>query len=99
VLPVEGNSAGHVYHLYVVRSARREALRSALAEQGVGTGIHYPLPTHLQPAYENLDLGAGSFSETERAAEEVLSLPLYPELSDAEVDRVIELVNRFAEGA
>jgi dTDP-4-amino-4,6-dideoxygalactose transaminase len=89
----------HVYHLYVVRSARRDALRSALADVGIGTGIHYPLPAHLQPAYENLDLGPGSLPETERAAEEVLSLPLYPELTEAEVDRVIEQVNRIAEGA
>jgi dTDP-4-amino-4,6-dideoxygalactose transaminase len=90
--------AEHVYHLYVVRSTGRDELRAYLAERGVGTGIHYPLPTHLQPAYEDLDLASGSLPETERAAGEVLSLPLYPELSSDEVDRVIALVNEFADG-
>jgi dTDP-4-amino-4,6-dideoxygalactose transaminase len=85
----------HVYHLYVVRSSQRDALRTYLGEHGVGTGIHYGEPTHLQPAYEDLDLGPNSLPETERAACEVLSLPIYPELEPAEVDRVIEVINAF----
>ena len=88
----------HVFHLYVVRCARRDELRAHLAEQGLGPGIHYGLPTHLQPASENLDLPRGSLPETERAADEVLSLPLYPELEPAEVDRVIAAVNGFTSG-
>lgn len=87
--------AEHVYHLYVVRAARRDELRAYLAERGVGTGIHYPLPAHLQPAYADLGLGPGSLPETERAAREVISLPLYPELEETEIDRVIALVNEF----
>jgi dTDP-4-amino-4,6-dideoxygalactose transaminase len=87
--------AHHVYHLYVVRAPRRDQLRAHLAERGVGSGIHYALPSHLQPAYADLGLGPGSLPHTERAAREVLSLPLYPELEEAEVERVIGLVNEF----
>lgn len=94
-LPTTQPFSEHVFHLYVIRTPRRDDLRAYLAERGVGSGIHYPLPAHLQPAYADLDLPAGSLPETERAAQEVLSLPLYPELRDDEVDRVIELVNEF----
>lgn len=87
--------AEHVYHLYVVRTPQRDALRAFLAERGVGTGLHYALPTHLQPAYRDLGRRAGDLPVTEQQAGEVLSLPLYPELTPAEVDRVIELVNQF----
>jgi dTDP-4-amino-4,6-dideoxygalactose transaminase len=93
--PFARSDSEHVYHLYVVRAERRDQLRSHLAEQGVGTGVHYPLPAHLQPAYQDLDLAPGSLPETERAAEQVVSLPLYPELRADEVDRVIALVNEF----
>jgi dTDP-4-amino-4,6-dideoxygalactose transaminase len=93
--PVTRPGAEHVYHLYVIRSPHRDALRAYLAEQGIGTGIHYALPAHLQPAYADLGLGPGSLPETERAAGEVLSLPIYPEMSTAEVDRVVEAVNSF----
>lgn len=95
VTPVERPDSSHVYHLYVARAPRRNELRAYLQERGIGTGVHYPLPAHLQPAYEELDLGRGSLPETERAAEEIVSLPLYPELRDDEVDRVIRLVNEF----
>lgn len=97
--PVARSASEHVYHLYVVRSGRRDELREHLAERGVGSGIHYPLPAHLQPAYAALGGGAGSLPETERAAAEVLSLPIYPELGPDEVDRVIRVVNEFADGA
>jgi dTDP-4-amino-4,6-dideoxygalactose transaminase len=83
----------HVYHLYVVRSAERDRLQAALRQRGVGSAVHYPLPAHLQPAYESLGLAApGSLPVTERLAAEVLSLPIYPELSDAEVDMVATAV-------
>ena len=94
--PVAHPESEHVYHLYVVRSNRRDALRAYLAERGVGTGIHYPLPAHLQPAYEQLGAGPGSLPETERSAGEILSLPIYPELEPAEVDRIVGIVNDFA---
>jgi dTDP-4-amino-4,6-dideoxygalactose transaminase len=85
----------HAFHLYVVRAPHRDQLRTYLAERGIGTGVHYALPVHLQPAYEDLDLGPGSLPETESSAREVVSLPFYPELLATEVDRVIALVNEF----
>lgn len=81
-LPVEGEGRRHVYHVYAVRTSRREALMKALAEQGIQTGIHYPVPVHLQPAYADPAYGRGSFPVAERAADEVLSLPMYPELTE-----------------
>ncbi|MBI1257807.1 MAG: aminotransferase class I/II-fold pyridoxal phosphate-dependent enzyme [Chloroflexi bacterium] len=84
-----------VYHLYVIRHPERERLRTHLAEQGIGTAIHYPVPIHLQPAYRGRLGDVGSFPQAERAADEILSLPLYPELSDAQVDLVIEAVLTF----
>jgi dTDP-3-amino-3,4,6-trideoxy-alpha-D-glucose transaminase len=94
--PTARPDSEHAYHLYVVRSSRRDELRAHLADRGIGTGIHYPEPAHLQPAYDELDLGPGSLPETERAAREVLSLPIYPELEPGEVERVIQAVNDFS---
>jgi len=85
----------HVYHLYVVRSGQREDLRAFLARRGVGTAVHYPVPVHLQPAYRGRVRVAGSLAETERAAREVLSLPIYPGLTDGEVTTVIESIRAF----
>jgi dTDP-4-amino-4,6-dideoxygalactose transaminase len=83
----------HVYHLYVVGTDRRAELMAALAERGVETAIHYPLPAHLQPVYANLGLAApGSLPVTERLANEVLSLPIYPELTDADIEAVAAAV-------
>jgi len=86
-LPVEGPGRRHVYHLYVVRTARRDDLRAALAANGVGTLVHYPLAVHRQPAYTRLARPGLELSE--RLCDEVLSLPLYPELSDAETEAVV----------
>jgi len=77
----------HVYHLYVVRTPERDRLQARLRERGIGTAVHYPLPAHLQPVYQGLAT-PGSLPVTERLAHEVLSLPIYPELSDAEVEAV-----------
>jgi len=85
----------HAYHLYVVRHPRRDALLQHLADAGVGSLVHYPIPVHLQPAYAPLGIRAGSLPETERAASEVLSLPLYPGLTEAQQQTVIEAVNAF----
>jgi dTDP-4-amino-4,6-dideoxygalactose transaminase len=79
----------------VVRSRARDRLRRHLQAQGIGTSVHYATPVHLQPAYAPLGYAAGSFPESERAGAEVLSLPLYPELSDAEVHRVADAVRSF----
>jgi dTDP-4-amino-4,6-dideoxygalactose transaminase len=77
-----------VWHLYVVRARDRDTLRAALAERGVQTGIHYPVPVHLQPAYADLGLGVGSFPVSEEHAAAVLSLPMYPELEPNLVEHV-----------
>ena len=78
----------HVYHVYTVRSDRREQMRDALERRGIATGIHYPVPVHLQPAYADLGYGAGSFPNAEAAAREVLSLPLFPGMTRGQVDEV-----------
>ena len=87
--PLEPESARHVYHLYVVRVEEREAVREQLDRCGVATGVHYPIPLHLQPALTHLGLGPGSFPETERAAREVLSLPMYPHMERGQVEHVV----------
>jgi dTDP-4-amino-4,6-dideoxygalactose transaminase len=83
-----------VWHLYVVRAPARDALRSSLAELGIQTGIHYPVPIHLQAAYADLDRGRGSFPVTERQAAEIVSLPMYPELEPGLIRRVADAVAR-----
>lgn len=95
VLPAEPEGCTHVYHLYVVRHPRRDALQVALRERGIGTAVHYPLPVHLQPAYHDLGYTAGSLPMTETVAHEVLSLPLYPELQEGEVVEVCEAIMAF----
>jgi len=87
--PLELPGAQHIYHLYVVRCQEREALQKHLRERGVETAIHYPIPIHLQGAYRSLNLGPGSFPIAERSAQEVLSLPIYPELTDAKVRQIV----------
>ena len=96
VLPKRRAEASHVFHLYVVRSQRRDELLKHLREGGVGALIHYPVPVHEQKAYAGRIRGGDSLPETERAAREVLSLPMYPELSEAEIDSVIGVVQGFA---
>lgn len=85
----------HVYSLYTIRAPRREALREHLAERGIGTGVYYPLPLHLQPCFEHLGYREGDFPEAERASREVLSLPLYPELTTPEMERVVGAIAEF----
>ena len=85
--------ADHVCHVYAVRTADRAAMRARLQREGVSTLMHYPTPVHLQPAYAHLGSGEGSLPVSEALARETLSLPLYPELGDAEVARVIDAVN------
>jgi len=87
--PIELPDAQHIYHLYVIRCLQREALQKHLCERGVETAIHYPLPIHLQGAYRALNLGPGSFPVAERGAQEILSLPIYPELTDAKVRQIV----------
>jgi dTDP-4-amino-4,6-dideoxygalactose transaminase len=98
VLPEEMPWARHVYHLFAVRFPGRERIREALRERGIDTGLHYPVPLHLQPAYASMRLGEGSFPEAERAAREVLTLPIYPALTDEQCDRVCEAVREVVGG-
>ncbi len=92
-LPVEATWAKHIYHLYVIRSPRRDALQAHLKEQGVGSLIHYPIPIHKQGAYS--ELGDECFPKTEKACSEVLSLPMYPELDVGDLFRVTEIIQAF----
>jgi dTDP-4-amino-4,6-dideoxygalactose transaminase len=89
-VPYTAPWADPVWHLYVVEVEHRDAVRARLEERGIATGMHYPTPIHLQPAYLGLARGPGSFPEAERSAARVLSLPMYPELSDAQADHVVE---------
>ena len=91
-LPAYVNGAEPVHHLFVIRSACRDALRDALLEQKIGAGVHYPIPVHLQPACRELGYARGDFPVSERLASEVLSLPMHPFLSDADVDYVASIV-------
>jgi dTDP-4-amino-4,6-dideoxygalactose transaminase len=94
-LPSEHANARHVYHLYVIRTANRDALQEWLTARGITSQIHYPVPIHKQEAYRALDVSRAQLALTEELAGEVLSLPMYPELTDAQVDWVIESVNAF----
>ena len=84
-----------MHHLYVVRTKRRDELRAYLAERDIQAGVHYSPPVHRQPAYAGRLPGADMLMETDRAAGEVLSLPLYPEIGEDAVDRVAETVRGF----
>lgn len=94
ILPRTAPETTPVYHLYVVRAKNRAALLAHLHRQGIGAQVHYPLPVHLQPAYADLGFGPGSLPETEQAASEVLSLPLYPEMSLEIVEKVVEIIKQ-----
>ena len=87
-LPTEAAWARHVYHVYAVRTPDREGLMKSLAEQGIQTAIHYPVPVHLQPAYADPAYGKGSLPVTEQAAGEVVSLPMFPEMTAAHENAV-----------
>jgi dTDP-4-amino-4,6-dideoxygalactose transaminase len=92
VRPAEMPWARHVYHLYTLRTERRDSLQEALHNQGIQTGIHYAAPAHLQPAYANLGYARHSLPQSEKAAEEVLSLPLYPEMRGDQIETVARAV-------
>ncbi len=92
LVPLEAPDAHHVYHLYVVRSGRRDELARALEQRGIGTLVHYPRAVHQHPAYAHL-ARPGRLGRSERLASEVLSLPLYPELTDTEVGTVVGAVH------
>lgn len=93
-LPIEMPWARHVYHLYTLKCEDRDGLQSALKAEGIQTAVHYALPAHLQPAYADLGYGKGSLPQSEAVARQVLSLPIYPELSSAAVAKVIAAVQK-----
>lgn len=97
--PEPSSIARHVYHIYAVRSPEREALQAALQERAIHTGIHYPIPAHLMPAFADLGYRAGQFPHAERAAAEVLSLPMFPELTAAQCEDVAHAVRQLARAA
>jgi dTDP-4-amino-4,6-dideoxygalactose transaminase len=95
-LPAEMPWASHVYHLYTLRTDDRDSLQTTLLAEGIQTAVHYAVPAHLQPAYSNLGYGRGSFPNAEAAADQVLSLPIYPELSEQALTVVVEGVKKLA---
>jgi dTDP-4-amino-4,6-dideoxygalactose transaminase len=99
VVPAETPGRRSVFHLYVLRTAHRDALLGHLKAAGIGAGVHYPIPLHLQPAYAFLGCPPGSLPATEAWARECLSLPLYPELTEAQQDRVVDAVRGYFDTA
>jgi dTDP-4-amino-4,6-dideoxygalactose transaminase len=93
--PVTDSANQHVFNQYTIRSPRRDDLKVFLAERNIGTAVYYPRPLHLQPCFEHLGYETGRFPEAERACAEVISLPVYPELREAQQVRVIDAIREF----
>ena len=93
--PVGDNNAKHIYHLYVIRTSYRDALQAYLQDQGIGTGIHYPKPIHLQPYYASSHFYHGQFPMAEKLCNEILSLPMFPTISTEQVQHVTKCVVEF----
>src|ERR1700722_9427700 len=94
-LPIEADYAESVYHLYVVRHPRRDELKKHLEANQIGCALHYPVPLHLQKCYASLGYKPGDFPVAEKAARECLSLPIYPELTDEQIQRVAAVIRDF----
>ena len=95
ITPYEADYAKHVYHLYVIRTENRDKLREKFKYEGIATGIHYPLPLHLQPAYSYLGYKNGDFPITEKASQEILSLPMFAELTDKQIKELVKLIKNY----
>lgn len=98
ITPREVDGCECAYHLYVIRARDRDALNAHLHDKGIATGIHYPVPIHLQPAYRNLGYGKGSFPVTEECCAQVLSLPMYAELTPEQIQHVVRAIRAFEAG-
>ena len=96
VIPVQVDGRRHVYHVYAIRTDDRSGLQSHLTELGIGSGIHYPIPVHLQPSFAELGYTRGDFPHAESAADQVLSLPIFPEITNAQQERVAHAVHTWA---
>jgi dTDP-4-amino-4,6-dideoxygalactose transaminase len=95
ITPYEAEYAKHVYHLYVIRTDKeRDKLREELKSKGIATGIHYPVPLHLQPAYSYLGYKEGDFPVTEKVSQEILSLPMFAELNDEQIGKVVKMIKK-----
>jgi dTDP-4-amino-4,6-dideoxygalactose transaminase len=90
ITPIEAKDRKHVYHVYAVRVPNRDQMLKGLADRGIGCGVHYPIPIHLQPAYRALGYKPGDFPVAEQCAQEFLSLPMFPELTTAQVETVVQ---------
>jgi dTDP-4-amino-4,6-dideoxygalactose transaminase len=99
VLPREPPGSRHVWHLYVVRTAARDLLGAHLREHGIGTGLHYPEPAHLSAAYAHLGYRRGAFPVTERLADEVLSLPMFPGITEQQLETVVAAIKTYFDRA
>lgn len=97
VLPYEAEYTKSIYHLYVVLSSKRDRIAQHLQQNGIATGLHYPVPVHLQKAYSNLGHKEGDFSEAERNARECLSLPIFPEMTEGQVEYVGSTIKTYIE--
>jgi len=92
IVPDEAANSRHVYHLFVIKVKDRDLVRATLADKGISTGIHYPVPLHALPAYRHLNYKEGDFPVAERLAREILSLPMFPELTDDQIDYVCQVL-------
>lgn len=95
-VPIEREWAKHVYHLYIIRSEKRDALQKFLKEKGIASEVYYPIPPHLSEPCKKFGYKEGDFPRAEKASQETLALPLYPELTDSQQDEVIEAIREFA---
>lgn len=95
IMPIEKDYSKHSYYVYTIRVKNRDKLQEFLKENGIATQIYYPIPLHLQSAYKNLDYKEGDFPVTEKIAKEILSLPMFPELTEEEIKYICEKVNYF----
>ena len=89
ILPVEAPYAGHIWHIFAVQVGRRDAIMKQLTARGIGCGIHYPVPVHLQKAYAHLGHRRGDFPVSEACGDSFLSLPMFPELTDGQIEIVV----------
>ena len=95
VVPVEAKGAKHVYYMYVIRTKKRDELMNFLKEKGISCGIHYPIPLHLQPAYKNLGFKVGDYPVSEKLAKEIVSIPIYPELTEEQLTYIVYNIKEF----
>jgi len=93
--PVEAKGAKHVYYMYEIRTSKRDKLMAYLKDHGISCGIHYPIPLHLQPAYKSLGFKQGSFPVSETLAKEILSIPIYPELTEEQRAYIVDNITHF----